>query len=470
MRPGRRRGLKSALAWPLAAGLSHPLGAAAQGSTEPPSPAVITDRPFRDSVGLQVKFYQGEPATNLHHLRELGVRWVREEHHWHDFEPTPGHYRTYAALANRLKFYRQHGIGVIFILAYGNGAAYPDTAAKPLNSIDPEAYGRYATAVARMLKDAGVRFVLEVWNEPHNGELPKRIGGQWNGAPPSPWVAHYARMVRAVRDAARAVDPGIKVLSQDDMWIVHYWFLEAGLPRDLDGFSIHPYQPTPERAAVAHDTDWCRPFQVVDRDASFRSGVRRLKEQGELKLGRRPEVWITEMGWPVSGPEPAKGAVPERTVAAYLPRSYIGAFAAGIEVTCWFSSFDGPDGPMGLRDNRGDPRLAFGAFQTLMAQIGPMRIAAQLAGQQTLTTGLQAYHFTAESGEQRLVLWCADDRPRVIELPFDNGRDMLGKPLPMAEGGRPSFRRLTVGAEPVYLTGRWQAGETLLASWRSRLA
>ena len=112
----------------------------------------------------------------------------------------------------------------------------------------------------------------------------------------------------------------------DDMWVLHYWFLEKGLPPDLDGVAFHPYvNNVPEIAAVSPDKDWAKPFTLVDADRSFNSAVRRLREQCQLKMGRVPELWITEWGWP------PKGTVSEGMVAAFLPRAFITSAAAGVE-------------------------------------------------------------------------------------------------------------------------------------------
>src|SRR5690606_22611445 len=97
--------------------------------------------------------------------------------------------------------------------------------------------------VARELKKAGVRFVLEVWNEPHNFQIRPTVGGEWNGRPPSPWIEHYLKMVRETVERVKEFDQEIKILSDEDMWVLHYWFLEGGLPSALDGFAFHPYVP-----------------------------------------------------------------------------------------------------------------------------------------------------------------------------------------------------------------------------------
>jgi hypothetical protein len=420
-------------------------------------------RTFGESIGLQVKFYQGQPQATLGTLRELGVRWVREEFHWHELEPRAGEFIAFPnAFVDRLAFYRQHGIGVLFLLAYSNVVAYPDTSEEPHRSIDPEAFGRYVAEVTRRLRTAGVRFVLEVWNEPHFGELQRKLGGSWQGAAAdgrtAPWVQHYIRIVEAARDAARAVEPRVRILAQDDMWIVHYWFLEAGLPKDIDGLSVHPYQPRPERAAVDADTPWTQPFQVVDADGSFRSAVQRLRAQAQRRWRREPAIWISEVGWILPHPGAKFPASPELQ-AAYLPRIYIGAFVANVEVTCWYSAFDVFDeGPWGLMDKQGKPRAAMQSMKTMASLLSTRPLLGQLAGVATPTEGLHAVWFGRRTGEQCVVLWSADDRSRAVELPCAHTVLNDGSAGLMMQPQGP-LRRIEVGAAPVYVLGSWRGPE-----------
>ena len=149
-----------------------------------------------------------------------------------------------------------------------------------------------------MMRESGVRFVLEIWNEPHNSLRPL-VGGSWNGKPPAPWLDHYVKIVNETVTQVKAFDPSIKLLDDDDMWIVHYWFLEAGLPRDLDGFAFHPYSGKrsvgPEVAAVDRMTDWLKPFTVVGPDRSP-SAVRLLRGGQRLSV-KRP--CGCEWGWKI---------------------------------------------------------------------------------------------------------------------------------------------------------------------------
>lgn len=435
----RRRAL---LLTPLAALVSARLEAAAPPAA-PPAP-----RRFGDMVGLGVKFSQGQPLRELDMLLDLRVRWVRDAVHWPEVEPASNRFRPFSpALVQQLEFYRRHDIGLVALLTLFNPRAYPGAGAAPF---DPQAFARFAVQVARQLREAGVRFVLEIGNEPHNSNLAKTLGGAWNGRPPAPWVDHYVHMVHAAVAQVKAFDPSIKLLSDDDMWVLHYQFLEAGLPRALDGFAIHPYTPhAPERTAVAHDTDWVRPYTVVDPDRSFGSAVRRLRAQGLAKLGHSPEIWITEWGWAVGGPK-VKHSVPDETLVAYLPRAFILAAAAGVEAMCWFSAQDSVDGPMGLTRNDGTKRDTYLAFKTLTTQLGDHTLRRQIAGQANPTSGLQAFVFDGPQG-RKLVTWSADNQPRQLPWRTATGRnpnavDALGRTLPTPTSA------LNLGMAPIYVT------------------
>lgn len=358
--------------------------------------AVVQPRLFEESMCLQVKFAQGEPIQDLEMVKQLGVKWVREEIAWSTIEPRSAVYQPLPnALKTRLEFYRKNDIGVIFIMAYENSLAYPNSASSPNNFVNEIAFGNYVAYMAKELKASGVHFAIELWNEPHNSSFakPEHYGGSWQGAPPSPWVDHYVEMVNHAVKKVKAIDPSIKVMTNDDMWIVHYHFLEKGLPQALDGFSVHPYTGggPPELTAVQYDTDWTRPYHVVDQDQSFESAVRRLKAQGVKKMGKVPSIWITEWGWRV-GENSTNGPITESQIADYLPRAYILAAKAGVENMCWFSAMDGPDGPMGLKTNDGRKRPAYDALIRLSQTLGKTHFVCELK-QPNTESGIRSFAF-----------------------------------------------------------------------------
>lgn len=410
-------------------------------------------RQLGDTIGLNVKFTQGQPLEQLSTLVELGVRWVRDTVDWASLERKPGQFATFPPeFEQRLSFYKRHGIGVVFLLAYGNDVAYPATAAQPHAPIAPTAFGRYAAVVAERLRASGVRFVLEIWNEPHNFVIGPMLSGTWNGSPPAPWLEHYLKMVQEAVRQVKAVDPTVRLLSDDDMWIIHYWYLERGLPKALDGFAFHPYTlASPERVAVDQHTDWLRPFRVVDPDGSFASAVRLLREQGQRKLGHVPEMWATEWGWKLGQPSPW-GPVTEGLLASWLPRAYVVAAAAGVRVVCWFSAFDSVDGPLGLITNEGRKRKPYFALRTLSEQLGDAVFVQHAWGKGRDTHGTQAFVFQG-ARDTRLILWNVDGGFTRIELtgPLLGSKvvDVFGQPI--HPDIRDGVHSLTLGAAPYYL-------------------
>lgn len=416
-------------------------------------------RKFREGLGLGVKFSQGEPLTSLQNLTELRVRWVRDIVLWSVMEPEAGQFKPFPTdFQTRLDFYRTNDIGIVFLLAFGNPRAYPPTPVAPYRFIDPSAFARYAVEVAKQLKSAGVRFVLEVWNEPHSYVLGPTLGGAWNGKPPSPWVDYYVRFVQETVRQVKNFDPAIEVMDDDDMWVLHYWFLEAGLPRQLDGFAFHPYvndsSMGPEMTAVSADTDWTRPFTVVDDDRSFRSAVKRLRQQGIAKMGKAPRLWITEWGWAIGQKTPF-GPVTEDMLAGFLPRAFIAAEAAGVEALCWFSSQDSVDGPMGLVTNDGRKRKSYVAFRTLAEQLGEFQLLGHVAGRKHPTSGAQAYLF--RDGERyKLAIWNIEPANRLLILP-DSMTDLMavdavGQAVPIVNNPN-GVRSLLFSSAPVYISG-----------------
>ena len=391
------------------------------------TPAAAQAHTFGDSIGINVKFLQGEKQSDLPLLKELGVRWVRDSVDWKTMEPVAGKYEVFPAeFQQRLAFYKQNDISLIFGLWYDNTKAYPNTTQQPFHSVDATAYGNYAGEIARQLKQSGVRFVIELYNEPHNSL--KWLGGNWNGKPPAPWVDQYVLMIESAVSKVKAVDPNIRLFDNDDMWILQYWFLEKGLPAQLDGLSVHPYVKSwPEISAVEQNTDWVRPFELVDADGSFISAVRRLRDHAAKKLGHTPAIWATEWGWPIG--EPAAGEpMTEDLLAGMVPRAFITAADAGVETLCWFSIQDNIDGPMGLMDNQQHHRKSFAAFVTMSAELSAATAMHHILGSDHPTSGVQVYRFDLPSGH-KLVAWNIDgtSAATISNTAGVHVRDVFGK-------------------------------------------
>lgn len=438
--------------------IQNSAGGQTRASTLAVQDTIQTPRPgrrFRENLGLSTKFAQGQPNSDLSMVTELGVKWARDSVDWNLMEPTAGHYIEFpAAFRERIEFYKAHDIGIIYMLAYDAYDAYKPTESNPGAAFDPVAFGNYAVEAAKQLRAAGVRFVLEMWNEPHNMVIRRDLGGAWNGCPPSPWVDHYVKMVKEAVGRVKAYDPSIRLVTNDDMWILHYQFLEAGLPQQTDGFAFHPYvQGIPERAAIDQTTDWMSPFVGVDADSSFASAVRRLREHGNTKFGREPEMWITEWGWPVNQATENGTTFSEDTVAAWLPRAFVLAEAAGVENMCWFSTQDNGDGPMGLTTNAGQKRKSYLTFKALSDTLGDFFYLRQVTGGDHRTTGAQAFQFWRDTAS-KLVVWSVE--PALEWLKLDDQlaaakvTDAYGQPVPIARNSS-GTGFVPLGAAPIYL-------------------
>jgi Cellulase (glycosyl hydrolase family 5) len=417
----------------------------------------VSQQPFKETFGLVLKFSQGQPARQITMLEDIGITWVRDTVMWADMEPSPGEYNEFPAeFKKRLTYYRTHRIKLIFMLAYGNGRAYPASKTNPLAPIDPKAFGRYAARVAEMLKDEDVHFVLEVWNEPHNFVIRPLAGGEWDGSPPSPWVTHYVSMVNEAFKSVKAVDPNIQVINCEDVWAAHYWFLENPmLPRNLDGIGIHPYSgkksPSPEVAGVYPNKTDRTPFQLVDADRSFTSAVRRLRERATMKLGRTPHMYITEWGWRI-GEESPNGPLTVEQISSYLPRAFIAAAYLDVKVLCWFSSFDAVDGPHGLIALSGEKRATYIAYQTMSKELGDMFLVDKITGKSDATQGIQAYLFKSPSGARKIALWSADHKTRALKIDKANNWIKAVDHLGRTVDAKSLSTHLEVDGNPVYIS------------------
>ncbi len=410
---------------------------------------------FGETVGLVVHFNQGESLNRLADLKNLGVKWVRDEEGWAGVEKVKGEYVWPEKRKERLKFYAENGIGVIFALTYAaNKNVYPDD---PYN---PEGFGGYAVAAAKLHKEYGVPVVLEIFNEPHNFGVRKKYGGKSIGSKDCPWIDHYIKMANEAVRQVKAFDSDIKLITDEDIWSCHYWYLEGNLDKRIDGFAIHPYTfhgytPGPE---VSHYGGVYEPWTISDEDRSSRSFMRRLRAQYMEKIGRPVEMYITEWGHRIGGKvlfEGKKDKVSEDLAAAFLPRMYINGAAAGSRVTCWHVSQDMGDGPYGLIRNDQVKRKSYYALKTMVEQLGDYQMVKQIAGADNSTTGIQAYLFEGDAG-YKLVAWNIEGpvkalfepgytlRPRVV--------DLFGKSVNFgySKDGPPI---LNLGRAPIYIEG-----------------
>ncbi|MCB1907317.1 MAG: cellulase family glycosylhydrolase [Rhodocyclaceae bacterium] len=282
----------------------------------------------------------------LERVERLGFRSVRDELYWARFEKARGSYGGDVTAERVVDLFegvsrRPNGRPLV-VLDYGNRLY---GGGLPLSPQAVEGFAAYAEAVARRL--AGSRPILEIWNE-------------WNGGmgahPPAAGRAEdYARLAVAAARRIRAVAPDATVLmgataGYDGKWTDS--LLATGALRHADGFSVHPY-------SFRHASDRS-PEQAIRWLDLLDGKLRRWA--GAVALPP-PPVYVTEIGWPVSGK--AADGISEARQAAFAERFLLLARARDyVRGVWWYELADGGrdarkvEHVFGLLRPDGSPRAA----------------------------------------------------------------------------------------------------------------
>jgi Glycosyl hydrolase catalytic core len=300
----------------------------------------------------------GDQATQAQ-IAASGAGHVRVFASWRMLEPQRGQFAPYIlsgydALANRLK---AAGIPVYLVVtqtpAWASGSHAP-------NAPPPE--GAYADFIRRLAGHFRGRIgAYEIWNEPDET-------GSWQGeATPG----QYAALLKPAYAAAKSADPGARVgvggLVANDFRFVEGLYA-AGAKGQFDFVSLHT-----DTACNRADP------RVAGRDESGRisrwsfTGYREVRAS-MLDHGDDKPIWMTELGWSVTGapcPHGGRGAagVSPARQARFLTRAYAClASDPYVERASWFSLADfGAADQVGYRyglyDWRGNARPALRAFK-----------------------------------------------------------------------------------------------------------
>jgi hypothetical protein len=223
----------------------------------------------------------------------------------------------------------------------GRPASAPPGSWRP----DPAAFGAFARAAA--LRYPGVRY-WQAWNEPN---LNVYLTPQWeHGKPASP--AHYRRMLNAFYDAVKAVNPANRVItagtapfgdpgtSGNRMRPARFdrelFCVSGGAcanPAKFDVLSHHPYSVGgPNRKALNTDD-----VSVPDL-GKLVTPLRRAERAGRVAGAKHHAVWVTEISWDSSPPDPL--GVPAQKQARWLEESLYVLWRSGVDTVIWFLARD----------------------------------------------------------------------------------------------------------------------------------
>ncbi len=268
-------------------------------------------------------------------LSEAGVKYLRRDFLWHEIEPEKGNFdfSGYERIVNEAK---EYGMEFIGLLAYGNIWA-SQKSRDCLNSgmsgctnyppDNPQDFANFVFETVSHFKDNVHRW--EIWNEPNLGI---------NFFKPFSDPEKYAEILMAGYEAVKS-DPNALV-SFGGVLMPEYEIEPSGIEflQDVfnsmpdagnyfDTFAFHPYMyPYPPSLPPEQDSP---PSQgsIITVIEGLRS------ELDKLKVNNKP-LWITEVGWPVGK------SLSEELQAAYLIRSLLLSLTRGVEIYCWYTTWD----------------------------------------------------------------------------------------------------------------------------------
>jgi hypothetical protein len=357
----------------------------------PPLPPLPVDGTLNQLASIQI--VGNVPFDNqVMAAKALGFRRVRLAARWGDIERPRGRF-TWRPFDDRIAALTRAGITPIIVIFGGNGG-YPGLMSE---GEVLTGYARFAGAVAKRYgTGTPERAILyEIWNEPNTKTF-------WR-VPPDP--ESYATMAGAACAAIRQERPDARVLALGmegtpvkrpyfvpayGIDIYQQWAARAATPALMacaDGFSMHPYLPTPE--------------QVLRDDPALRAFM-----AAHWRKQTPPIVAHTEIGYAI---DPRKQVSGEDQAALDLRALLIGTGLG--RVTNLYQSVDTgrdpakPDGAYGLVTYDGRVKPAGAAVQRLLRLIGDHRIG----GVEALPGDL--YRFSAARGADRaVVLWSTAPR------------------------------------------------------------
>lgn len=392
-----------------------------------PGPA----RTVADDPALGVNVFLGwwhepdelEPLAR--HMREAGMRWLREPLAWALVEPEPG---VYDWSRFELGFDVATALGFEVMVTVGTT---PDWAASAPGRTMPrldawEAFCR--TAVERY----GDRVAAwEIGNEPNFPTF-------WL---PEPDAAEYAAYLVAAHRGVKSADPDALTVAMStsgaDVPFIEAVF-EAGGAAATEAIAVHPYTA------------------AIGPEAGGQS--EKLEALADLmrRWGLPPRIWLTELGWGTH-PTDRKNAVSPEAQADYLVRGYTLARAVeGVERCFWFCARDfvqpnPEDWPpeweytryYGLLDRDLGPKPALEACRIMTGELGGSAFVEHLSA----PAGAHVLRFV---GDGRDVAVCWAEEPTVLPLAGASSAVAVdGAEAPLGEAdGLPAVR---LSSSPIYV-------------------
>ena len=296
-----------------AAALAAPDGqggaADAQFATPVPSPTPVPVDNNAFQLGIQVQM-NADPEVYRIWMGEvrdkLKLNWIKQQVRWENIEPQPGQY-DWGGLDVTFDLAAEYGIKVmVSVLTTPEWAREPGA---PLSKVgppaDPQVFAEFLTTMLRRYPDQ--IHAVEVWNE-------MNIDREW-GSVRGLSAADYVRMLTAARDAIKAVDPGIIVISGAlsptgvndgvgayDDFVYMDMLIQAGVLDTADCIGVHhngynigpnvPWNNVPNDPTARFRGPFDNPHHSWSFYSTLNGYAQKIQQAGSDK-----KLCITEFGW-----------------------------------------------------------------------------------------------------------------------------------------------------------------------------
>lgn len=350
-----------------------------------------------------------DSATWIPQMKSIGVRYLRSgATGWPAVQPEEGRF-DFANLDQQLDYLDQQGVVYGGILI-GNPKWNTVDKGLPVHNI--EGWSRYVTEIVSHTKHRLKRW--EVWNEPPNftakGQTP----------------ADYAKIVVVAYDAAKKADPTCQVGLAAKSAHINYLeqVIQAGAKDHFDYITLHPYEVL---------------GSIVDNrgtEAVYMNIVPALRKMLAAQNPAKAQVPVifTELGCDAK----QKGGEGQ---AHALVKAYTMSIAQGVACVQWFEGRDGDSGPMGLLDQKGNPRPAYMALGEMIKHLGQQ---PKFLGWVLLNEKHYGFAFYGEKG------------PVLVAWSYRNATDTtaLSKPVAVIDpltGGSSQTASLSLTGAPLFV-------------------
>jgi hypothetical protein len=393
---------------------------------------------------------RGNVPSTLFNLNILGISehsgwpafpyasWRNFHFKWQDLEPTKDQW-DFARSDHDVQEARKHGVEILAVVeGIPKWAASADEASnKDMQIAKPEDLSEWANYVRTMaIRYKGQIRFYELWNEPETNRAFLRE------------PAGLITLNQVAYQTLKSVDPAIVVvssaLSSGDPVPARVArnldsFARAGVMKDCDVVGYHPYG-----IPLSGETSPRAPEDMLAQIRAVKAAM--------VQTGLQKPIWATEVGWYVlnddQNPQPAPSwmgrPLEPELAAAYVARTYILGWAAGLDRIFWYCW---RHGYMGLTQFNGDAKAPAVAYATVQRWL----VGTQLVSCDRNNAGTWLCQLKLANGGSEFIAWTEG---KSAQLDVDPGwQSRSYKTLDGREHDLSNSTSIAISDSPILLLG-----------------